>query len=566
MATKKKIFTPWSSLDNMLGKPPIWWPEEERQRIQAYEKYDQMYWNDPTQYAIRVLEDEQPIYVPNARVIVDTTSQYLMKGLQLVATSDEPAEPMSAEDAQRDARANDKSPAQRSLEDFLKRERFMSKYSMNKKAGVTRGDSAFHITADPLKPEGTRVSIDTLHPGMVWRVPDDEDPDKIVRIHLVDQWVDPNDEQEVVKIRKLTYHKISPGHPDFAGKIRIAREEAIYELDGDKGFWYGLTPKKIREILKYELLDERITAFPVYWLPNIEWESQLYGSSELRGLEFLEWAVSQGTTDTQMALALEGLGVYATDGGRPVDDNGRETDWEIQPGGVMEVPAGSYFRRVEGVGSITPMMDQLKYLEQKMYAASGMTDVALGQVDVQVAQSGVALAIKFMPTLARIEDRDTAQTELLQQMFFDLQRWFEVYDPSHKIPSIDVHIAKSKLPVNRVETLNELNNMYDRKIISRRYYRERAIDLGYVIPADEDAQLLKEAEALAKINAASAPPGLQENAEKAAAGEKPITNANGGNNDEDVDKSGNSSNNRNRPNESSGTEADQTLSRQTKLR
>lgn len=559
MATKKKIFSPWSSLDNMLGKPPLWWPEEERQRIAAYEKYDQMYWNDPTQYAVRVLENEQPIYVPNARVIVDTTAQYLMKGMEIVATSGSPtATPMSADDARRDAQANDKSPAQRSLESFLKRERFMSKYHINKQAGIARGDSAFHITADPDKPEGERVSIDTLHPGMVWKVPDEDDSDKIVRIHIVDQFTMKVDGADKVRIRKLTYEKVT-----VSGQRRISREEALYELEDEKGFWWGPTPKKVKTILAPALLPAQITQFPVYWFNNIDWESQLYGSSELRGLEYLEWAVSQGTTDTQMALALEGLGVYATDGGRPVDDDGNESNWEVYPGGVMEVPSGSYFRRVEGVGSITPMMDQLKYLESKMFAASGMTDVALGQVDVQVAQSGIALAIKFMPTLARIEHRDVSATEVMQQMWHDLQFWFDAYDPSAKIPEVDIRIAENKLPPNRTETLNELNNMLDRKIISRQFYREEAIRLGYKIPDDMEEQILKEAEMSSKIAAASSPPGLQENAENAVAGKQIITNANGGNND-NVDNSGNQSNNRNRPNESSGTEAGQTAARQAK--
>lgn len=562
MSLMKKLFTPWSSLDNMMGKPPSWWPEEERQRIQAYEKYDQMYWNDPTQYSIRVLDDEQPIYVPNARVLVNTTSMYLMKGLQLVATSDDlDAEPMTREDNDNDRKKSDISPAQRSLESFLKRERFMSKFTLNKQAGVTRGDSAFHITADPSKDAGARISIDTLHPGMVWKVPHPDDSDKIIRIHIVDQFIEDDVSSQLygeTLIRKLTYEKVT-----VSGRRRIQREEAVYRLNGEKGWWWGPTPEKVRTIFDKALLPEQITQFPVYWFNNINWESQTYGSSELRGLEFLEWAVSQGTTDTQMALALEGLGVYATDGGRPVDDLGKEVPWEIQPGGVMEVPAGSYFRRVEGVGSITPMMDQLSFIEQKMYAAAGMTDVSLGQVDVQVAQSGIALAIKFMPTLARIEDRDTAYIEIMQQMFFDLRFWFDAYDPGSRIPEVDVMIAKSKLPVNRVETLNELNNLFDRKIISKRYYRQKAAELGHIIPADEDKQILLEATEAAKIAAATAPPGLQENAEKAAAGQKPITNANGGNN-EDVDKSGNQSNNRSRPNESGGTEAAQTAARQTK--
>jgi len=255
-----------------------------------------------------------------------------------------------------------------------------------------------------------------------------------------------------------------------------------------------------------------------------------------------------------MALALEGLGVYATDGGRPVDDDGTDSVWEVAPGKVMEVPVGSYFRRVEGVGSITPMMEQLKYLESKMFGAAGMTDVALGQVDVQVAQSGIALAIKFMPTLARIEDRDTSFKEVLQQMFHDLKAWFEVYDPGSAIPSVDVLIDKSKLPVNRTERLNELNNMIDRKIISIRTYRDEIAKLGITIPADEDQQIAKEAKEAVERAQQAMPPGSPQNGDEGGAGSAPNTSADGSNTD-NVDNSSNSSNNRNRPNESSGTEA-----------
>lgn len=549
---RKKIFTPWSSLDNMLGKPPFWWPEEERPRIQSYEKYDQMYWNDPTQYAIRVLEDEQPIYVPNARVVVDTTAQWLMKGLQIVPTASTITDPVNDQ-----TEVNQLPAAHQTLENFMRRERFRSKYAVNKKAGITRGDSAFHITADPDKPAGSRISIDTLHPGMVWRVPDEDDPDDIVRIHIVDQFTQKVDGQDKVRIRKLTYFKLKPDDKDNPSAFqRIAREEAIYELEGEKGFWYGPTPKKIKTILKWELLPEGITQFPVYWFPNMEWESQLYGSSELRGLEFLDWAASQGTTDTQAALALHGLGVYATDGGRPVDDRGNETDWEIVPGGVAEVPSGSYFRRVEGVTSIQPMMDQLKYLESKMFAAAGLTDVALGEVDVKVAQSGIALAIKFMPTLAHIEDRDTAHTEIMQQMWFDLRAWFEAYDSEFQIPEVDVQIAKSKLPPDRVTTLNELNNLFDRKIISRKTYRLLAADLGYQIDDKaEEKQITREAKADQK-RAPVQTPGTQ-------AGEQVQTDATGGNNS-NVDNTPNQSNNQSRTNESSGTEATQTAQAQAK--
>jgi hypothetical protein len=528
MALKKKIFTPWSSLDNMLGKLPTWWPEDQQQRIASYEKYDQLYWNDPTQYAIRVLEDEQPLYIPNARTIVDTTANYLLKGLTISGM---------------------KGNNQVVWDDFCKREKFFSKFHTNKVAGICRGDWAFHITADPMKPEGTRISINTLHPGQVWKVENPDDPDDIIRIHLVTQWIDPDDPEKKIKIRKLTYEKVMIGQ-----KQRIGREEAIWQLEPA---WYASEPKpvKLKTILAPALLDESIDQFPVYWFKNIDWEGQVhYGSSELRGLEFLDWAVSQGATDTQAALALEGLGVFATDGGRPVNDEGDEEDWEVAPGKVMEVPAGAYFRRVDGVTSITPMMDQIKYLEGKMYETSALTDVALGKVDVQVAQSGIALAIKFMPTLAKIEQRDIAGVETTVQMLFDLKKWFAAYEGVAIAEDFEVNIATNKLPKNATEVLNELNNMFDRKIISRKYYREQVLVLGYNIPKNMDKEILGEAKVAAEIAALAAPPGLQQNAQDAAAGKRVITTADGGNNSI-IDNSGNKSNNQSRPNESSGTEA-----------
>jgi hypothetical protein len=530
--TTKKLFTPWSSLNNMLGKLPAWWPAEEQPRIAAYEKYDQMYWNDPTQYAIRILEGEQPIYIPNARTIVDTTAHYLMKGLTVNTPSKDP-----------------NNPQEKFLLDFFKREKFYSKFHTGKTTGIARGDWAFHITADPAKLEGERVSIELLHPGMVWKVPDSDDPDKIVRIHIVTQWIDPDDEAKGIKIRKLTYEKVV-----VDGKRRIGREEAIWKLTPD---WFGPRPEKVKQILKPDLLPEEIDHFPVYWYNNIEWDSQVYGSSELRGLEYLSWAVSQGATDTQMALALEGLGVFATDGGRPVDDAGVETDWEVAPGKVMEVPAGSYFRRVDGVGSITPMQDQIKYIEQKMFEASSITDVARGIVDVQVAQSGIALALRFQPTLAKIEQRDLAGVEITQQMFYDLTKWFHVYE-GVTLPELTVDIAKQKLPENRTDKLNELNNMFDRKIISRKYYRTEMAKLGYIIPENMDAEILKEARQDAKINQLKnpvPPPDPQAGTNNLPPGSNP--------NNGSVDKQPNKSNNRSRPNESSGTESGQTARRQS---
>lgn len=530
----KLKFTPYSTAKPLIvGAPPSWFPPEEQERIQTYEKYDELYWNDPTQYSLRVLEDESPIFVPNARQIVDTTAHYLLKGLRIVQEdSDE---------------GDEESP----LNQFLKREAFLSQFHMAKLSGVARGDWCFHMTADPTKEPGRRLSLEPVHPGSVIVVEDPDRPGKVLRVHLIDHyiWTSPNGRETEERIRKLTYHKVVEGNTR-----RIAREEAIWALTPE---WFSIEPKpkKIQDILPYELLDSRIQDIPVFWFKNQSWQSWWYGASDLKGLETLQQAVSQITTDTQAGLALDGLGVYATDGGRPVDDQGNEVDWRVSPGGVAEVPQGSYFRRVEGIGSITPAMDQINYLEMRMARVNGLTDVALGHVDVAVAQSGIALAIRFSPTLAKIEHRENESLDVLSQMFFNWSIWMQVYESTTIAGAIEPKIDAQKLPRDPAATLNELNNMLDRGVISKQYYREQMeLVSGYVFPKNMETQIAKEKRDAAKLAAETAPPGLQGNALAAASGQKPPPPLPGKAPDS-VNTTANQSNNANKVNESKGTEA-----------
>lgn len=516
-------FTPWSTLRGFFGPLPTWVPLEDQQRIAAYAKYDEMYWNDPRQFAIRVLEGEEPLYIPNARTIVDTTSHYLLKGLTI-----NPA-------VSTDTRLKD------SLKAFLDRELFYSRFHVAKHAGVAQGDFVFHLTANPKKTQGSRVSLNSVDPSMVFPIYDDDIPDKLIGCNIVDIYYLP-EEPDTQRIKKLTYRLEENGE-----SRRITREEGIYEMEPK---WYGPEPQlKVQTILK-GYLDDRITTIPVYWFKNIDWQSWPYGSSELKGFESLLRSVSQGSTDVQGALSLEGLGVYATDGGRPVDDVGNETDWEVSPGKVMEVPQGSYFRRVEGVRSITPATDQIAYIESKMREAGGLSDVSLGRVDVQTAQSGIALAIKFLPTLAKIEERDIAGVGKLKQLFYDWKAWHHVFELEELTGEILVEIGE-KLPQNRTETVNELNNMLDRKVISRQYYRDGMTKLGYEFPDDMADQIIGELEQDAELAAKLAPPPLQGNAIAAVTGAKPPP-AGGGMAEK---AAANQSNNKKRPNESAGTES-----------
>lgn len=521
-------FTPWSTLSGIGAKLPSWAPEDHQERLSAYAKYEEIYWNDPRQYALRVLEDENPVYIPNARTVVDTTAHYLLKGLTItVAGNDD------------DAETKPHTTTHEALKAFLDREMFYPRFHTAKHRGVALGDFALHMTANPLKAEGTRISLTSVDPGHVFPTFDEDTGEKMIACDIID-FVYLEDQPDKARIKRLRYTL-----EETDDTRKVLREEGIYEQEPK---WYGLDAELVKQTLPKGYLDDRITAIPVYWFKNIDWD-WLFGASELKGFESLLQTVSQGSTDVQAALSLEGLGVYATDGGRPVDEDGGETDWEVAPGRVMEVPTGSYFRRIEGVGSITPAVEQINYLESKLRESSGLSDVALGRVDVQTAQSGIALAIKFLPTLAKIEERDLAGIAKLKQLFYDWKIWHEVFEGQALPGEIMVEIGE-KLPGNRTETINELNNMLDRKIISRAYYRERMKKLGYDFPENIEEQIEAELTADAERAALAAPPNLQENAVDAASGAKPPP-ANGGMAEK---AAANRSNNRKRPNESSGTE------------
>lgn len=536
-------------------------PEKDRVRAEAYKKYDQLYWNDQAQYALRLLEGEEPVHVPNPKTIVDTTSHFLLKGLRI--SPKDPEDPSGrAEQEEATGSPEDRSASASmgdALKTFLDREMFYARFQNAKHAGVARGDWCFHMTADPDAEQGKRLSLTPVAPWKVILDPDPDDDTKVIRAHLVEIVPHPDDPSKSA-VKELLYEYGDDEDGGDSGKI--FRTETIWNAEKP---WYDPEERESLAVtLPREALPPDITAIPVYLFHNINWDGGLYGVSELKGFEKTVQGISQVVTDQATALGLEGLGVYATDGGKPVDNNGKEIDWEVAPGRVMEVVSGAYFRRVEGVTSVRANMDHIEYLESKIREAGGLSDVALGRIDVQTAESGIALAIKFMPTLAKTEERDELGLGRLRQLFFDWKAWHAAYEGQTFTDEIVVTIG-DKLPSNRTERVNELNNMLDRRVISRRYYRSEMQKLGYIFPDNMEDEIAEEAKREAELKALLAPPGLQDNAAAAASGDKGVPpNPNQpGIKTERIEKS-NNSNNAGRPNESSGTEATQSVERQAR--
>lgn len=533
--------TPYSTVMPLVSaqEKPTWVPQEDQERIASYFKYDDIYWNMPDTFRLAQRGDDQsPIYIPNPRTIVDTTAFYLLKGLKITVPGDDSGKNKNLALA---------------LNSFLKREKFYSRFKWAKHAGVARGDYILHITADPTKPEGERISINSVLPHMYFPVRDPDDDTKILKVHLAEQY---KDERNRDVVRRLTYEY------NYAtdGTRTVLRTEGVFEV---RDWFDPLKAKQIQALLKTEQLDPSITTIPVYHFPNIHWDGEHFGSSELKGFETLFGAINQSISDEELALALEGLGVYATDASGPVDDDGNETDWEIAPARVMEVPPGAFFKRVEGVGSISPLQDHIGYLDGKLREGSGTSDVAVGQIDVQTAESGIALAIKFMPTMAKIEDRDTESLEILTNMFYDWKFWWQVYEGDDFLDIDIVPILGEKLPINRTTILNELNNMLDRGVISKKFYRQVAeAKLEYEFPDDIEQQILDEKRQQIELQRETALATVQ--AQAAAGGGDPAQQDNppptSGGNPQTTKKgstvpTGNKSNNASRPNESGGTEA-----------
>lgn len=469
MLSDEGTMTPYSTVVPLISEEPHWVPDLDVERVASYAKYDELYWNNSEAFKL-IQRDagEVPIYIPNPRAIVDSTAHFLLKGLEVMLGDGDPDNPNNA-----------------FFGNFLKRERFHSKFHTAKTSGVARGDYIFHVTANPAKPQDTRISIESVDPASYFPITDEWDPDTLLGVDLVEQFRDPENLRVYVRRQRYTYVVVQ-------GRRRVQSEQALYELEY---WWHGQRARKYKEISKPRLLPADITTIPVYHFRNIDWQGQDFGSSELRGYERIMSSINQSVSDEEIALALEGLGVYATDAGPPEDDQGNEEDWIIAPAKVLEVPAGAYFRRVEGVGSVQPMQDHIGYLTEALYQSSGTFRPAL--IDVKAAQSGIALALKFLPTLAKIEQRDWDGIDKLTQMFYDIKQWFRAYENTQLKGDIVVQIG-DKLPQDRVAQLNELNNMLDRKIISRKYYRAQMRKFGYDIPADDMDQLIAEEKELAE--------------------------------------------------------------------
>lgn len=481
--------TPYSTIQPFFGPLQTWLTAEDAMRIQAYQLYEGMYDNVPDTFKlVQRGSDANPIYIPSAKTLIEAKNRFLCKRWNYAM------DPKLGTDG-------DRATLDSMLTTIFRREQVYAKFATQKRYGLIRGDAVWHIVADENKDPGKRISVYEVDPAAYFPIEDPWNPEKILGVHLVEPVVvDATSGKTVIK--RQTYRKTDAG--------TISYELSWWELGGwDDRMDSGQTLKKATEIPEGDAnrpvafeLDSQITAIPVYHIKNSRTPGASFGSSELKGLERIIQGINQAISDEELSLVLEGLGLYKTTSGPPVDENEQETEWHIGPGWVLEIDPDSEFDRVNGVGSVTPMQDHLKYLESKMRESSGVPDIAIGNVDVQTAESGIALAFKMAPIVTGNEEKEQEILSVMDHMLYDLgTMWLPVYEGLPVVPAQAVSVVDDPLPVNRAAVIAELVQLLSTTppVITTQYAQQVLTEkLGYEFAGDAFDQVVAEAQAIAQ--------------------------------------------------------------------
>lgn len=473
----------YSTAKPFFGTLETWLPKEDAERLAAYQLYESIYKNVPDAFKIVQRGSEQnPIYIPSGKTIIEACNRYLAKRWTFAL------DPKAGSEAEREELGT-------LMKNTFIREDMASKFATQKKWGLIRGDAIWHLTADETKEAGTRISIHERDPGSYFPISDPVDDSKVVGCHLVDAF--PLAEGKGTVLRRQTYRK------DPVSKL-ISYEVSWWEMGGwDDREGSGQKLKEAEPPPDFAgvpafTLDPRIKTIPVYHVKNERSPDAQFGTSELAGLERVIASVNQAMSDQELALVLEGLGLYATTSGPPVDENDVEIEWQLGPGFVAEIDPDSTFTRVNGIGTVQPIMDHVGYLDKSMREASGTPDIAIGKVDSSVAESGISLQLQMSPLLSKNEEKEHIILGVVDQMMYDLvTMWFPAYEQLES-PARAVSIIDDPLPINRKAFLEEVVMMLSNSLISIPYAQQLISEkLGYEFPAEMLETIVEEQTKLA---------------------------------------------------------------------
>lgn len=494
--------TPYDTARLLFGTSvETWINEYDAKRIASYKLYEDIYWNKPETFKLLMRgTNENPIYIPAGRIICNTMNRYVCRGFGW------------APDA---ALGSDKDKANLVLafETLFRREKFRSRFNTNKLYGIIRGDSAWLISAELEKPEGSRISVEPIDPASVFPVENPEDPDDVWGVDIIEQIVN----GDVLYVKRQRWLKTQcPDHPGYNETAVEFDGEISYQVDSFEmeGWEDPTAQKRYSQGEKVDpIIIEGITRLPVYTWKNFDEPENPWGSSELRGLETLFAGVNQGASDQDLALAIAGLGLYVTDAGAPVDENDQETTWGLGPAEVVEVGPNKKFERISGVTTVDPSLSHINFLLDSAYRTSGASDVAQGRVDVQMAESGIALQLRMGPILDEAAIKDQLIMDTMTQMFYDLKQWMDVYEGMSFGDATLLPTVGKKLPDNEdawIETLFKGYNAIP-AIFSGSFVRSELRRMGKEIPDDASMmdQIINEANVFTDATAVEGDPDAE---------------------------------------------------------
>lgn len=484
-------FGPYSSAAPFFGAVPNWvLNKDDQDRLRAYEVYQKMYWTEPGSFLLQKRgEDTREVQIPSFRKMVEATNQFL------AVDFDYTFDPEKGTDG-------DRKKYKDFLDKLFSRENFWGTRGSVKRNMLKLGDAFIHITGDDTKEAGRRISIEEVQAENVFWIHNGE---RLVGVHLAERIKDPRDADGIKRIVKRQTYRKQFSEPDEEGRVvleGITTELGFYELDA----WDDRVESVELKTVVHSTLKPRpasiledIMSLPVYHYDNIKWGRHPYGISEMRGMESAISAVNQSLTDEDLTLVMQGLGVYWTNAGPPEDAEGNETALEIGPGVVLEVPDGNSVGRLNGVGSVAPMIDHMRFILEEGGAALGVSGAAAGKVDVQVAESGISLYLQLGPMIAKNAEKELNILGKDNQLGYDLLNyWLPAYEEDFGGPGADSapvtikFIVGDAIPVNRVAVYEEIIALSDANLI----LTEMAVDvltrkLGYEFP-ENAAELLME--------------------------------------------------------------------------
>jgi hypothetical protein len=496
---------------------------DDRVRLKAYMLYEDMYHNRPEHIRVTLRggsstvpnvnptgtssqftdedEDSVQIYIPSAKKCIEAVNRFLGVGWKV---QPDPGQEQSANAA----------AVMQGITDLFKRERMASKFAQMKRYMLVKGDALLHITADPKRLPGKRISIQELRAEHYFPIEDEQG--NYIGCHIVDIINNPNSTLALTSytgkevVRRQTYRKEldDSGYPTG----RITSELGYFEL----GKWDDrVLPEveifEIQNVREEYYLPLEINQIPVYHWRNMPPPGSFFGTSELSGVESVINAINQAMSDEDLTLIMQGLGVYWTDASPPLDASGNEVEWEISPRSVVQVASGGQFARVSGITTVQPFGDHINALDEAMQQALAVPDIAIGVVDVTTAESGIALQLKLGPLLAKNQEKELDVLDVADQFIYDLiQGWFVAYEEVPTEGVIFVNSFDDPMPKNKSKDLSDLLSIWVQAanvMPVKWFYEQLNSIMGYQLdPVGDFAQALDDAMKIAEAAAGPQPP------------------------------------------------------------